>query len=180
MALAMTIAPHTLPARWYSDPEIYERERDLVFAVNWQLACFSPDVAAPGSYATAWIGDRPVVVVRDTAGTLRAFYNVCQHRGNLIAAGAGSCTTLQCPYHAWTYDLDGSLRAAPGMPAIDVDSVRLREIHVEERAPFVFVNPGPLEPGVDAVFGGLFERFAQTGVDFAGLAASGNRWSTAW
>lgn len=183
MALTMAIAPQTLPASWYTDRAIFERERDAIFGSTWQLACFSPDVAAPGSYATATIGDRPVVVIRDQAGTLRAFYNVCQHRGSLIVDGAGSCTTLQCPYHAWTYDLDGALRAAPGMPAIDVASVRLRELHVADRPPFVFVNPGAPEPGVDEVFGGLFDRFAETGIDFAGLAATGNRlihrWETA-
>src|SRR4249919_3021428 len=119
--MALAIAPRTLPATWYCDRAIYERERDVVFGSNWQVAVFSPDVAAPGSYATAMVGDRPVVVVRDAAGTLRAFYNVCQHRGNIIADGTGLCTSLQCPYHAWTYDLDGALRAAPGMPAIDVD-----------------------------------------------------------
>lgn len=180
MALTIGIAPHTLPARWYTDPAIFERERDAIFGTSWQVACFSPDVAAPGSYATATLGDRPVVVVRDADGTLRAFYNVCQHRGSLIVDGAGPCTTLQCPYHAWTYDLDGALRAAPGMLAIDVDRVRLRELHVEDRPPFVFVSPGSPEPGVDEVFGGLFNQFAQTGVDFAGLAATGNRFVQRW
>ena len=180
MALAMTISAQTLPARWYWDPAIYDRERDAIFGTNWQVVGFSPDIASPGSYVTATVGDRPVVVVRDADGTLRAFYNVCQHRGNLIAEGAGACTTLQCPYHAWTYDLDGSLRAAPGMPDIDVDRVRLRELHVEDRPPFVFVNPASASPSVDEVFGGLFDRFAQTGVDFARLAASGNRMHHRW
>ncbi|MBM4409461.1 MAG: Rieske 2Fe-2S domain-containing protein, partial [Chloroflexi bacterium] len=78
MALTIGIAPHTLPARWYTDPAIFERERDAIFGTSWQVACFSPDVAAPGSYATATLGDRPVVVVRDADGTPRAFYNVCQ------------------------------------------------------------------------------------------------------
>jgi choline monooxygenase len=181
MALTIAIAPQTLPARWYTDPAIYERERDVVFGSNWQLAVFSPDVAAPGSYAVGAVGDREVVVVRDGAGTLRAFHNVCQHRGNLIAEGAGRCTTLQCPYHAWTYDLDGQLRQAPGMDAIDVSSVQLRPVHVEERYPFVFVNPGPSPmPGVGEVFGGLFDALAETGVDFAALVTDGVRMVREW
>ena len=181
--MELVIAPQTLPATWYCDREVFEREREVVFGSNWQLAAFSPDVAEPGSYATATVGDRSVVIIRDADGTLRAFHNVCQHRGNLIADGVGRCTTLVCGYHAWTYGLDGALRKAPGMDAIDVSSVQLREVEVEERYPLVFVNPGTDGPGLIESFGGLFDALDETGVDFARIATDGvrmvHRWETA-
>ena len=74
MALAVTIAPQTLPARWYWDPAIYERERDAIFGTSWQVVGFSPDLAAPGTYITATVGDRPVVVVRDAVTGLPREY----------------------------------------------------------------------------------------------------------
>ena len=85
----------------------------------------------------------PLVVVRDRAGELRAFVNVCRHRGAEVVSGAGRCTTLQCHYHAWTYGLDGSLRAAPRSdadPEFDRGELGLRRASVDTWGPFVFVN----------------------------------------
>ena len=87
-----------------------------------------------------------MVVVRGHDGALRAFVNVCRHRGHLVAEGCGRRETLQCPYHAWTYGLDGSLRAAPRSerePGFDLGDWALHRVRVETWGPLVFVNPTP-------------------------------------
>ena len=110
---ATVAGQHTLPWSWYEDPEQARRERHLIFRRAWQYAGRLDQVAEPGSFFTCDAGGIPLVVVRDREGTLRAFVNVCRHRGSLVCEGEGRRETLQCPYHAWTYGLDGSLRAAP-------------------------------------------------------------------
>jgi phenylpropionate dioxygenase-like ring-hydroxylating dioxygenase large terminal subunit len=103
----------TLPWSWYADPAVARLEQERIFRRAWQYAGHAGEVAEPGSFATARAGDVPVVLVRDADGELRAFLNVCRHRGSELADGAGRARSLRCPYHAWTYGLDGSLRAAP-------------------------------------------------------------------
>ncbi len=98
----------TLPASWYTDLGVHERERERLFARAWTYAGPAEWVSEPGSYFAAHIGHVPVAVVRGTDGTLRGLVNVCRHRGHLVVDGTGCRETLQCPYHAWTYDLDGT------------------------------------------------------------------------
>jgi choline monooxygenase len=100
-------------------------------------------VREPGSFFTCVAGATPIVVVRGRDGELRAFVNVCRHRGHEVAQGCGRRETLQCPYHAWTYDLDGSLRAAPRSerePGFDHSDWSLRPALVDTWGPLVFVN----------------------------------------
>ncbi len=171
-ASSMPMRDRTLPASCYLDPLTFELERQVVFGEAWQLAAFSTDVAAPGSYATGVLGDRSFLVTRDDAGTLRAFHNVCQHRGATLASGCGRRKTVQCDYHGWTYGLDGGLRRAPGMRAPS-GGVRLRQVHVEERAPFVFVSPADDPPPFDDAFASLFAYLAEQRLDLAAIAARG-------
>ena len=89
------------------------RARRAIFRRAWQYAGRRDELTAPGSFAAAHVGGLPVVLTRDRDDVLRAFANVCRHRGALVATGAAERGTLQCPYHAWTYGLDGCLRAAP-------------------------------------------------------------------
>src|SRR5207247_9177324 len=103
----------TLPFVWYSDEAMLRRERALIFARSWQYAGRAERVADHGSYLATDAGGVPMLVTRDTAGELRAFINVSRHRGAVLLDGCGTRKTLQCHYHAWTYDLDGSLRNAP-------------------------------------------------------------------
>jgi nitrite reductase/ring-hydroxylating ferredoxin subunit len=138
----------TLPWAWYTDAEQLRRERELVFASAWQYVGHEGLVGEPGSYAAARAAHVPVVLTRDADGTLRAFLNVCRHRGHPVAVGAGHRETLQCPYHAWTYGLDGALRSAPRSntePGFDLDGIALRPVSVDTWGPLVFVNPS-LEP----------------------------------
>jgi len=137
---------HTLPFSWYSDPEQLRREQRLVFARSWQYAGRAAEVSEPGSFLATWAGDVPILVVRDREGALRAHLNVCRHRGSLLVEGCGRRETIQCGYHAWTYDLDGSLRAAPRSdrePGFDPADWSLVPASVDTWGPFLFVNPDP-------------------------------------
>ena len=140
-----TIAPgRTLPFDWYSDPAVLRLERERIFRRAWQYAGRTGQVAEPGAFFTCDAGGLPIVVVRGKDDGLRAFLNVCRHRGSLVCEGEGRRETLQCPYHAWTYDLDGSLRAAPRTdrePGFDRSDLGLRPVAVDAWGPFVFVNP---------------------------------------
>jgi choline monooxygenase len=132
------------PWSWYEDPEIARRERERIFRRAWQYAGRREELTAPGSYAAAHVGGLPVVLTRDRDDVLRAFANVCRHRGALVAQGVGERGTLQCPYHAWTYGLDGCLRGAPRTredPSFDAEGLGLVPMAVDTWGPFVFVNP---------------------------------------
>ena len=165
-------AGHTLPARWYADVETLEREQQLIFRRSWQYAGRAEQVAAPGSYLTAQAGPVPLAVVRDRAGTLRALVNVCRHRGHHVLEGDGSCSTLQCPYHAWTYDLDGRLRKVPrgdAEPGLDLGGLGLLPASVAEWGPFVFVHPEPQAPPFADLLGELPDVLAGCGVQLGRL-----------
>jgi len=134
----------TLPWAWYADPDVLRREGARVFARSWQYVGHSGQVAEDGSFFASVAGQIPVVVTRARDGDLRAFVNVCRHRGHVVASGSGQRETLQCPYHAWTYGLDGTLRAAPRSdrePGFELGELSLQAIPVDSWGPFVFVNP---------------------------------------
>src|SRR4051812_17133060 len=103
----------TIPWSWYSDPAVLEHERAALFRRGWHYAGHLGQLEQSGDFVACRPGGVPVLVVRDREGGLRAFLNVCRHRGAELVAGCGRRQTIQCPYHAWTYGLDGSLRAAP-------------------------------------------------------------------
>jgi carnitine monooxygenase subunit len=154
----------TLPWTWYADPEILRREGERIFARTWQYVGHTGEVAAGGSFFASLAGQIPVVVTRARDGVLRAFVNVCRHRGHVVASGAGQRETLQCPYHAWTYGLDGSLRAAPRSdrePGFDFDDLGLREIGVETWGPLVFVNPDLDTPPLADALGDVPDRLSE-------------------
>jgi phenylpropionate dioxygenase-like ring-hydroxylating dioxygenase large terminal subunit len=147
----------SLPWSWYSDPEALRRESERIFARSWQYVGHTAQVGEVG-YFTSTAGQIPVVVTRARDGELRAFLNVCRHRGHVVANGSGERETLQCPYHAWTYGLDGRLRAAPRAdrePGFDTSELGLAEIQAGTWGPLVFVNPdpdtGPLEEALGDV-----------------------------
>jgi phenylpropionate dioxygenase-like ring-hydroxylating dioxygenase large terminal subunit len=160
---------HTLPLAWYTDHEQLRRELELVFASSWQYVGHTGLVAEPGSYAATRAGHVPVVLVREGDGTLRAFLNVCRHRGHPVAEGTGSRETLQCRYHGWTYGLDGALRAAPRSgrePGFDLDGIALRPVSVDTWGPLVFVNPSLEPPPLREALGPLPEAVALDGLEF--------------
>jgi phenylpropionate dioxygenase-like ring-hydroxylating dioxygenase large terminal subunit len=154
----------SLPWAWYADPDVLRREGDRIFARAWQYVGHTGEVAQKGSFFTATAGQIPVVVTRPSDGTLRAFVNVCRHRGHVVASGSGQRETLQCPYHAWTYGLDGSLRAAPRSdrePGFELHELGLKAIQVDTWGPFVFVNPETDPPPLADALGDVPARLAE-------------------
>src|SRR5437016_8292912 len=162
----------SFPWSWYTEPEILRREQERIFRRSWQYAGHAGEVAEPGSYFTCAAGHVPVVVTRERSGSLNAFVNVCRHRGHPVAAGSGRRESLQCAYHAWTYGLDGSLRAAPRSdrePGFDCEGISLRPASVGAWGPFLFANPDPEVLPLAEVLGGLPELVAAAGVVVAEL-----------
>jgi phenylpropionate dioxygenase-like ring-hydroxylating dioxygenase large terminal subunit len=144
--MASPASAETLPFSWYSDEEVLRRERSSIFARVWQYGGRAEQVAAPGSFLATDAGGIPIVVTRDQGGVLRAFLNVCRHRGAVLLEGCGERNTIQCHYHAWTYELDGSLRTAPRSEreaAFDKAEWSLLPASVDTWGPFLFVNPDP-------------------------------------
>lgn len=162
----------TLPWGWYTDPAALDLERERIFLRFWQYAGRADEVAQPASFSATRAGHVPVALVRDEEGTLRAFLNVCRHRGSLVCEGSGRRATLQCPYHAWTYGLDGGLVAAPRASregGIETDELGLLGLRVDTWGPFVFVNPDPDAGPLADFLEDVPERIAAAGVDVDAL-----------
>jgi len=183
----MTMAPSpvflpTLPGRYYTDPAIFELEKRNIFYKQWLFACRAADVAAPGRFVRTTLGDENVIVVRGRDAGLRAFLNVCRHSGSLLClAESGDVgRSIRCPYHSWTYRLDGSLMSAPNwasMAAADKADYGLHPVHLAEWHGLVWLSlaedPAPLGeqlwPQLDYRLGGDRAKFAR--YDLAGLVA---------
>jgi choline monooxygenase len=164
--------PHTsraLPARAYRDPDVAELELERIFERTWQFVAHVSRLPNPGSYLTATAGRQPLLVLRDHDGELRAFRNVCRHRGSRLLSGSGECgKAIRCRYHGWTYRLDGELIGVPearSIPDLDKSALGLFPARVETLAGLVFVNldihARPLAEQVP----GLAERFAEYGIE---------------
>lgn len=148
----------TLPASLYTDPAVDRIEDQLIWRAAWQEVGVLADFRRPGDFLTAKLGRYPILVVRDSKGELRAFLNVCRHRGSLLVGGdfadqpdnlAGNSKGFTCRFHGWTYGLDGRLRGAPDraqgkLPPLE--SLGLRPISVATWGGIVFVSIEPNEP----------------------------------
>jgi choline monooxygenase len=138
---------HTPPVSWYTAPEFDRLDRAAVFRWNWQVACRVEQVAQPGAYVAGRSAGLSWVVARGEDGELWAFANSCRHKATEVCAGAGVATHFTCPYHGWTYHLDGSLRTAPriaGIEDFDREAMGLPPLAVEVWGPFVLINADPV------------------------------------
>jgi phenylpropionate dioxygenase-like ring-hydroxylating dioxygenase large terminal subunit len=143
----------TLPQRYFISPEVFAEERKKIFARQWLCLAHQSQFARPGDFLVRTVGGESLVVVRDQKGLLRAFYNVCRHRGTrLCEEASGHAAAIQCPYHAWTYALDGRLVGAPHMdavPGFEKADYSLHAVDLGVWEGFIFVslaeNPTPLE-----------------------------------
>lgn len=132
----------TIPGSWYADERVYAREMQTVFARSWQMVAREDQLRDVGDYVTAEVAGEPIVVVRDRAGTLRAFYNVCQHHAAVVmTACAGRAERLKCPYHGWTYGLDGRLERTTELEGVEaMDTTGLVPVDVATWEHLVFVR----------------------------------------
>jgi choline monooxygenase len=163
----------TLPSSWYLDPAFLEREREKVFHRSWQWVGRAEDVSRAGEYFAAEVLGEPIVVARGIDSELRGLSNVCRHRGALIAEGRGSGKLFQCPYHGWTYGLDGKLRRAPemeGVEGFDVDEICLPQVRVEEWGPLVFVNLASSGPSFRETAPSIAEEVERAGFPIARMS----------
>ena len=166
------IGTKTLPWSWYTDPAVLRLEQERIFRRFWQYVGHAGDIAEAGSFVASRVGDVPVVLVRDEDGTLRAFLNVCRHRGSIVCEGSGKRATLQCPYHAWTYGLDGRLIAAPRSEregGIESEELGLVPLRLDTWGPLVFVNPDDEAPPLSEFLEDVPARIAAAGIDVDAL-----------
>lgn len=162
----------TLPYHWYVDDAIHREERARVFAGSWQYVGHLGQLPVPRSVAVGEVVGIPVVLTRDQDDRLGAFVNLCRHRGTRLVEEDGSRATIQCPYHAWTYGLDGALRSAPrsdSEPDFDPADFGLRPLAVDQWGPLLFVNPDSEAPPLADHLGRLPELVTAAGIDLNAL-----------
>jgi len=174
-ALERALAPfgqsRTLPAEAYTSPRVFEWERETLFEGSWFCVGRSAELAEPGAQRAVPVGTETVLVVRDGAGTLRGFFNVCRHRGHeLVEPGQDRRhSVIRCPYHAWVYSLDGTLRGAAGFP--DTPAEALSPLAVAEWQGWVFANASGDAPPFEDHVGGLGALVAPYGPERLVVAA---------
>ena len=109
----------TIPSSWYTDERVFELEKQAVFSRSWQVAARFDQLREPGDYVTTEIAAEPIVIVRGTDGELRGFFNVCRHHAAAVMTEvAGHATQMRCPYHGWTYSLEGELKGTPDFTGV--------------------------------------------------------------
>jgi glycine betaine catabolism A len=152
---AETFTPNakTLPQRYFVSSEIFAREQEKIFSKQWVLVGHQSEIPKAGDYFVAEVASESLIIVRDKGGEVHGFYNVCRHRGTRLCEDRnGHLSAIQCPYHAWTYGLDGRLIGAPHMddvPGFDKADYSLHAANLGFWEGFIFVNledaPAPLE-----------------------------------
>ena len=169
-----TTLEHSLPSSWYRSAEVFRAEKERIFCREWLAVCREEDLANPGDFKLLEILGENILLVRNREGGLRAFYNVCRHRGsrlcrtaeesaalNVALPGGISAGRIVCPYHQWAYDLSGALIAAPhlGGAAINKQDFHLYPVGVDSWGGFIFVHLTPAQAQPLAVqLGGIPER----------------------
>ena len=156
----------SLPAHWYTDPGVTEREVQEIFRKSWNYIGPAKELANVGDYITGYAGMVPVVVMRNEEG-LAGFVNVCRHRRHEVMKGRGNAKVMTCGYHAWAYDLKGCLKRAPRSAAekgFRLEDYPLLPIRAEALGPFVFVNGDWDAPPVATYYAGLMDIIAQSGI----------------
>lgn len=151
-----------LPRTYYLDEEIFRRELEEIFLTTWQFVGAVQELPEPGSYFSAAVVDQPLFVIRGKDGKIRAFHNVCPHRGHELVTGRGRKTIVTCPYHAWSFDTEGALKAAgnaENVRGFDAADFALREIRTELFANLVYVNFDDGAAPIGEVMKGLDEEF---------------------
>tara|TARA_R110002096_G_scaffold12990_12_gene46287 strand:+ start:136 stop:1221 length:1086 start_codon:yes stop_codon:yes gene_type:complete len=134
---------HSLDAKYYTDPEVFRIEQDGLLARTWQFAGHSSQLENVGDYFAFEMAGESLFCIKGRDQVIRTFYNVCQHRAHQLVSGTGTTRVVVCPYHAWTYELTGGLRAGPNINSVegfDKSKICLTEVRTELFLGFVFVN----------------------------------------
>lgn len=170
-----------LPGWCYHSPALLELEKQHVFREHWQIACHVSDIPEPGNYLAMDVVGERALILRGQDGGVRAFHNICRHRGSrLVADEKGSCrNALVCPFHGWVYNLDGTLRGAArprSFPALDKDEFALKPLECEIWQGFVFIRfaPGP-QPAVADLMRPFEEELSH--YRSAEMVPAGNIWT---
>jgi len=156
----------SLHADAYTHPKWFDADQRYIIRRSWQWLCHVEVVREPGSYVAETVSGMPIVVIRDRSGELRGFYNVCKHRAHQLLSGTGTAGAIVCPYHAWTYALDGTLFAAretENLVDFDTSNICLDQVGVEEFGGFVYVN-------LDSAARPLSEQSGELGAELADWA----------
>jgi glycine betaine catabolism A len=155
----------SLPQRYFISPEVFAEELETIFARHWVMVGHQSEVAQSGDYFVRTVAGESIIIVRDRSGEIRAFYNVCRHRGTrLCEEERGHAAAIQCPYHAWTYGLDGRLIGAPHMDEVKgfrKEHYSLRQVHAGIWEGFIFVNLADQPNLLEEWFAPLEEKFSQ-------------------
>ena len=160
----------TPPSSWYSDPRILELEQRTVFANSWQLVGRIDQLCAPGQYVTCEIAGEPLLIVRGNDGCLRGFFNVCRHHAAaVIPKPEGKAENLRCPYHGWTYNLEGALVLTPEFGAVanfDRSANGLVPVPTEVWKSWVFAKLDSMDPPLEDFLGrNLIEQFERLNLE---------------
>jgi Rieske 2Fe-2S family protein len=154
----------TLPQRYFVSQEIFAAEQEKNFSRQWLLVGHHSQIARPGDYFVAEVAGESLIVIRDQRSVIHGFYNVCRHRGTRLREDrAGHASAIQCPYHAWTYALDGRLIGAPHMddvPGFDKANYPLRPANLDLWEGFIFVNLAQSAPPLEKWFAPLAGKFS--------------------
>ena len=173
----------TLPQRYFVSPQIFAEEQQKIFSRQWVLVGHQSQIAQAGDYFTAEIAGESLIIVRDKRDAIRGFYNVCRHRGSrLIENRNGRSQGIQCPYHAWTYALDGRLIGAPHMddvPGFDKADYSLHPVNLALWEGFIFVNLADASTRLRDASARQAQRGGYWSVEksFAPLAGKFSRWN---
>ena len=176
-----------IPAYFYTDPAVTEKEYERIFHKSWQYIGSKQQLKNIGDYISGYVGRIPVVVVSNENG-IEGFVNVCRHRRHEVMKGCGNSKIMQCRYHAWTYDLEGKLKAAPRADREQnfcLDDFPMLKIQVDTLGPWVFANADENAASLHSYYGSLLDIIKDSGIDLDSLELwgrseweSGANWKT--
>ncbi len=174
----------TMPGEVYASPEFFALEQERIFAREWHCAGRAESIPQPGDYLTWRIGAQPVAVVRQKDGSLKALSNVCRHRMMKLLSGRGRCRRIVCPYHAWTYDLDGRLLEARHMDStrgFDASAVALPRVRCEVWQGWIYITLDAGLPAPGRRLSGLERVMADYhAADYVEVDRQDHVWKTNW
>ena len=173
-----------MPAQVYTSQEFHTLEQEKIFSKQWLCAGFAGDIPNVGDYLSYRIGDQPIVIIRQKDNSVAAFANVCRHRMMQLVEGKGNCKRMVCPYHAWTYDIDGQLVVAPHMqqrPKFDAKKISLADIRCEVWEGWIYVTLNPKAKSVAASLKPLQKIVADYHMaDYVPIVQRDHVWESNW